>query len=76
MILGRTVRNYFKWNSLQLKSAPETCKHCHACTENCPMSLAVEDMVNQGRMENAECILCGTCVDGCKDGAITYSWRQ
>ena len=76
MILGRTVRNYFQWNSLQLKSDQETCKHCHACTEHCPMSLPVEEMVNQGRMENAECILCGTCVDGCKDGAIQYSWRQ
>jgi ferredoxin-type protein NapH len=76
MILGRMVRNYFQWNSLQLKSDQETCKHCHACTEHCPMSLPVEEMVNQGRMENAECILCGTCVDGCKERSIMFSWRQ
>jgi ferredoxin len=40
------------------------------------MSLPVETMVEQKRMENPECILCGTCVDGCKRGAITYSFRR
>lgn len=74
MIIGRTIRNYFKWSSLQLRSNPEGCKHCHACTEHCPMSLPVEDMANHENMENAECILCGTCADGCKEGAIKYNW--
>lgn len=76
MILGREIRNYFQWASLQLKSVPETCKHCHTCTENCPMSLPVEDMVRRKSMENSECILCGTCVDGCEQGAITYSFKN
>jgi len=76
MILGRKIRNFFQWDSLQLKPAPEACKHCHACTENCPMSLPVEEMVNHSRMEHAECILCGTCVDGCSEGVIIYSWRK
>lgn len=75
MIVGRMIRNYFKWPSLQLKSRPELCKHCHTCSENCPMSLAVEDMVQKKSMENAECILCGTCVDGCKHGVLMYSWK-
>lgn len=74
MIVGRKIRNNFRWGSLQLKSEPEICKHCHTCTENCPMSLSVEEMVNQKSMENKECILCGTCVDGCKQGAIKYEW--
>ena len=34
----------------------------------------VEDMVNSEDMNNAECILCGTCVDGCTQGAILYKW--
>ena len=75
MILGRKIRNYFQWISLRLISAPDICKHCHTCTENCPMSLPVEEMVGQNIMENKECILCGTCVDGCKQGAIRYSWK-
>jgi ferredoxin-type protein NapH len=76
MIIGRKIRNYFKWSSLQLKSNPEACKHCHTCTEHCPMSLSVEEMANHKNMENAECILCGTCVDGCKEGAIMYNWGK
>jgi ferredoxin-type protein NapH len=74
MILGRKIRNYFRWASLQLKANPENCKHCHACTEHCPMSLPVQEMVDHRRMESAECILCGTCVDVCKQGAIRYDW--
>ena len=75
MILGRKIRNHFQWTSLQLRSFSDVCKHCHTCTENCPMSLPVEEMVNQNMMEDKECILCGTCVDGCKEGAIRYSLK-
>jgi len=76
MIIGRKIRNKFNWASLQLTSNPEACKHCHTCTEHCPMSLPVESMVNHRTMENTECILCGTCVDGCKEGAITFDWGK
>jgi ferredoxin-type protein NapH len=75
MILGRKVRNLFKWPSLQLKADPQLCKHCHACMDHCPMSLPVEAMVNHESMENSECILCGSCVDGCEHGAIQYFFK-
>jgi polyferredoxin len=76
MILGRKIRNYFQWASLRLKSNPEICKHCCTCSEYCPMSLPVREMVNRNIMENTECILCGTCVDVCKQGAIKYEWGK
>jgi ferredoxin-type protein NapH len=76
MILGRKIRNYFRWASLQLIADPEICKHCHTCAEHCPMSLPVEEMVTHKSMENAECILCGTCVDVCKQGAVKYDWNK
>ena len=76
MIIGRKIRNHFHWASLQLKSNPKDCKHCHTCSENCPMGLPVEEMVNSKSMENTECILCGTCLDGCKQGAISYEWGK
>jgi polyferredoxin len=75
MILGRKLRTHFQWASLQLEPNHEVCKHCHTCTENCPMSLPVEEMVNQNYMENTECILCGTCVDGCKQSAILLRYK-
>jgi polyferredoxin len=74
MILGRKARNLFAWPSLRLTADPSRCKDCMACTKNCPMSLDVNAMVNQNAMENAECILCGTCIDGCTTSAIAYSF--
>ena len=38
------------------------------------MSLDVKAMVQKGRMEHNECILCGSCVDNCARKAIVYSF--
>jgi polyferredoxin len=76
MIIGRKIRNQFKWFSLHLKASPEICRDCHTCTGHCPMSLPVEKMVHKEKMENPECILCGNCVDVCPEGAINYQWRE
>ncbi len=40
------------------------------------MSLPVENMVNENKMEDVECILCGTCIDGCKFDAIKYAFNN
>ena len=74
MILGRKIRNIISILSLQLISIPNSCISCHTCTNECPMSLPVEKMVKENKMENAECILCGTCVDGCKSKAINFNF--
>jgi ferredoxin-type protein NapH len=76
MILGRKLRNLLKLPSLQLVSQPDTCTHCHTCTTKCPMSLPVEDMVQSKKMEHSECILCGTCVDGCKSKSIRFNFSS
>jgi len=76
MILGRKIANAAKLPSLRLAANPEVCINCRRCTENCPMSLPVEDMVGQRKMENTECILCGGCVDCCKRGAIKYVFER
>jgi ferredoxin-type protein NapH len=75
MILGRKIRNLVNLPSLQLISVPERCTQCHNCTTKCPMSLPVEEMVKTKKMENSECVLCGTCVDGCKSSAINFSFK-
>jgi len=74
MITGRWIRNRFGWPSLRLKADPSVCADCKKCTSNCPMSLDVNAMVQTGKMENTECILCGTCVDNCSKKAIRYSF--
>jgi ferredoxin len=40
------------------------------------MSLDVNGMVKESKMENLECILCGTCVDVCKKEVIKYSFGK
>ncbi len=74
MIIGRWLRNRFGWPSLRLKADASVCADCKKCTSNCPMSLDVKAMVQDEKMENTECILCGTCVDNCTKNAIRYSF--
>jgi polyferredoxin len=74
MIIGRKIRNWLHLPALHLKADPEKCTQCNTCTTNCPMSLDVTGMVQRGKMENTECILCGNCVDGCTREAIRYSF--
>jgi polyferredoxin len=38
------------------------------------MSLDVHAMVQKGSMENAECILCGTCIDVCPESVKRFSF--
>ena len=74
MMIGRWVRNRFGWASLRLVADSSACTDCKTCTKSCPMSLDVNAMVQVGKMEHPECILCGTCVDGCTKKAIRYSF--
>jgi ferredoxin-type protein NapH len=76
MIIGRWIRNRFQWPSLRLIANTQACADCKKCSTNCPMSLDVNGMVALGKMENSECILCGTCVDNCNNKAIHYSFSR
>jgi ferredoxin-type protein NapH len=75
MILGRKLRNLFKWPALRLAAEPAICTSCQQCTKTCPMSLPVHQMVKQLSMENSECILCGNCIDGCPRKVISYVFK-
>jgi ferredoxin-type protein NapH len=76
MIFGRKIRNVTNLPSLQLTSTKEKCISCKVCAKKCPMSLEVNELVQTGDMENSECILCGSCVDNCPNGAIKYSFGK
>ena len=74
MIIGRAIKNICKWPALRLFARKEKCLHCYKCTENCPMSLPVKEMVSANKMERTECILCGVCADVCPKKAITLNF--
>lgn len=74
MVVGTKLKNAFGWPALRLVADPGQCTNCRRCTKNCPMSLDVQGMVQQGRMSSSDCILCGECVDGCSSRAIRYAF--
>jgi polyferredoxin len=74
MIIGTKIKDLFGWPSLKLIAESDKCSSCKLCDKNCPMSLNVSEMVNQGFIKNSECILCGKCVDSCPKGAISYTF--
>lgn len=76
LIIGRKIRNLVRWPALHLSADAGRCINCGTCTRGCPMSLDVNDMVRQGKMEQTECILCGKCADTCPEGAIRYAWTK
>ena len=76
LIIGRAVRNLFGWPALKLKADTPSCIACGDCTSTCPMSLPVESMVRDGKMEHNDCILCGNCADGCRKKVIRHSFSR
>ena len=76
MILGRKLRNSFGWPSLRLAASAAACRSCGACTKTCPMSIDVQSMVERGRVESSDCILCASCVDGCAQDALRLAFRS
>jgi len=73
-IVGTKIKQALHLPSLQLRANPAACSSCKACDRVCPMSLPVSTLVTGGDMRHTECILCGSCVDRCANGAVAYSW--
>ena len=76
LIIGTKISQWLKLPRLRLKAIKENCNGCGICTRKCGMSLSVKEMAQCGDMRNAECILCGECVDACPKKAIVYSFRK
>lgn len=74
MVLGAKASDALRLPTLRLRANPAACASCDRCTKRCPMSLPVREMVQSASMENSECILCGTCVDGCEQNAVRYGF--
>lgn len=72
MVIGRKISLWLKLPKLSLIAEKEKCNSCKLCTRNCPQCLEVHEMVQLGKMENSECILCATCIDSCNKKAISY----
>jgi polyferredoxin len=76
MVLGTKISGLLRLPSLRLKSNKEKCIGCKKCSDNCPMSLNVEEMIKKENMKNSECILCGECIDTCPKKVIGYTMKK
>ena len=76
MVIGTKIANYLKIPTLHIKADKAKCISCKKCSEKCPMSLDVANMVENEKIANSECILCGECVDICHKKAIKYSFKK
>jgi ferredoxin-type protein NapH len=76
LIAGNAVRARAPWPSLHLQADASACTNCGACSEPCPMSLDVPQLVARGSMYDRECVLCGTCADTCPSGAIRFVFAR
>lgn len=75
LIAGDKVGRVLRIASLHLAPSKDKCNGCGLCSEKCPMSLPVKEMVGAGDMRHTDCILCGECVDSCKRQAISYRFN-
>ncbi len=57
-------------SAVNLSRDEGSCTNCNLCERACPM-----DVKGMGRHEDAECILCGRCVDNCRHGSLKLGSR-
>lgn len=76
MVIGTKIRNKLRLPGLHITTYPSKCIGCKQCNKNCPMSLDVVSMVKGGKCDDAECILCGACVDTCPKKALQYKMKN
>jgi len=50
----------------------ESCTGCGICSRSCPMGLKPEE----GEGRGPYCWNCGECLDGCRHGALEFTWRE
>ena len=65
MQLGMWIQKKLHVPHLFLQTKSIDCIHCDACTKKCTMSLPVMELVQNGKINDLDCILCLECVDGC-----------
>ena len=76
MIIGTKFRDFLHLSGLRLQAEKSKCNSCTICSKKCPMNLDVMGNVHIEQMHNTECILCGNCIDHCKQKAIKFSFKK
>lgn len=65
MVLGEKLGCLLRLPQLKVSAEPEKCVGCGKCTQRCPMSLDVENLLQANHIAHSDCIRCAECVDCC-----------
>lgn len=65
MVLGTKLKELLRLPARRLTAESSRCINCKGCDKVCPMSLSVNEMVQEKKMFHTECILCSQCQDAC-----------
>lgn len=76
MIIGTKIRDSLNLKGLRIISHSEACNECKVCTKICPMNLDPMENAKRGKFNNTECILCGNCIDHCKNRVLRFSLKK
>ena len=75
MVIGSWLKEKLTIPSLRLGLTSNPCIACGKCTQACPMSLPVQNMVETKRLFHSECILCASCADVCPKKTIDLRFK-
>jgi polyferredoxin len=75
-IVGERIGHALRIPRAMLRADASKCTCCGTCDRACPMQLPVSEMVAGERMRTTECFACGSCADGCKQGAIRWGFGR
>ena len=76
MVIGTKIASWLKIPILHIRADKTKCIGCKKCSKQCPMGLDIKSMVENEKMMNFECVLCGECIDICNKKAIKYSFKS
>lgn len=76
MNIGMKIRDILHLPGLRIHVDKKKCINCKRCTAKCPMGLNVQEMVQQGKICESECSMCGVCIDICPKQVISYGLRE
>ncbi len=76
MAIGGKLGRLLHLPQVRIVAKKDACVGCKMCEKNCPMSLPVAELVAKGPEFGAECIQCGSCVDHCAKGVLSYGLKD
>jgi len=75
MVFGTKLGRLLRLPGIHIATARDRCRACATCNAACPMGIDVRASVPRGRILDAECIQCGSCVDVCPAQVLSYRMK-